>query len=116
MYNLPPCRVLDTRNPSGSLPFTGSLDVNVIGSGCGGTSAAQGYVLNATVVPSGSLGYLTLWPQGAGQPTVSTLNALDGAITNNMAIVPTNDTEISAYASAPNTTHLILDMSGYFAP
>jgi hypothetical protein len=114
LYNLPPCRVLDTRNPSGSLPFTGQLDVNVIGSGCGGTSAAKGYVLNATVVPTGLLGYLTLWPQGAPQPTVSTLNALDGAITNNMAIVPTSDTDISAYSSG--STHLILDMSGYFAP
>jgi hypothetical protein len=62
------------------------------------------------------LGYLTLWSQGAAQPTVSTLNALDGAITNNMAIVPTNNTEISAYSSGPSTTYLILDMSGYFAP
>src|SRR6516162_9359039 len=56
LYNLPPCRVLDTRNPSGSQPFTGSLDVNVIGNGCGGASAAQGYVLNATVLPEGPLG------------------------------------------------------------
>jgi hypothetical protein len=116
LYNLPPCRVLDTRNPPGSPPFTGSLDVNVIGSGCGGTVGAQAYVFNATVVPSGGLGYLTLWPQGAAQPTVSTLNAVDGAITSNMAIVPTNTTEISAYASGPMPTHLILDISGYFAP
>jgi hypothetical protein len=116
LYNLPPCRVLDTRNPAGSPPFTGSLDADVLGSGCGGTSAAQAYVFNATVVPAIALGYLTLWPHGAAQPTVSTLNALDGAITSNMAIVPTNDTEISAYANTPNTTHLILDISGYFAP
>jgi hypothetical protein len=116
LYSLPPCRVLDTRNPPGSPPFTGSLDVNVIGSGCGGTSAAHSYVFNATVVPTIGLGYLTLWPHGAVQPTVSTLNAEDGAITSNMAIVPTNDTEISAYANTPNTAHLILDMSGYFAP
>jgi hypothetical protein len=116
LYNLPPCRVLDTRNPPGSPAFTGSEDVNVIGSVCGGTSAAQEYVLNATVVPTGLLGYLTLWPQGTAQPTVSTLNALDGAITNNMAIVPANNTEVSAYASGPGATHLILDISGYFAP
>jgi hypothetical protein len=114
LYNLPPCRVLDTRNPPGSPPFIGSLDVNVIGSGCGGTRGAQAYVFNATVVPSGGLGYLTLWPQGAARPTVSTLHAGDGAITSNMAIVPTSNTEISAYAS--DATHLILDMSGYFAP
>jgi alpha-tubulin suppressor-like RCC1 family protein len=115
LYNLPPCRVLDTRNPLAA-PFTGSVDVDVIGSGCGGASGLQGYVLNATVVPSGDLAWLTLWPQGAAQPTVSTLNALDGAITSNMAIVPTSNTEISAYASGPNSTQLILDISGYFAP
>jgi len=86
----------------------------VIGSGCGGTSAVQAYVFNATVVPEGPLGYLTLWPQGSVQPVVSTLNAENGDITSNMAIVPTSNTEISAFAS--NTTYLILDLFGYFAP
>jgi hypothetical protein len=114
LYTLPPCRVLDTRQPSGSPPFVGQIDVNVLTSVCGGTPAAQAYVFNASVVPAGSLGYLTLWPQGTTQPTVATLNALDGAITNNMAIVPTNNTHISAYAT--NSTHLILDMFSYFAP
>jgi hypothetical protein len=105
---------LDTRNPPGAPPFTGTIDVNVIGSGCGGTSAAQAYVFNATVVPEGPLGYLTLWPQGSAQPLVSTLNAMDGEITSNMAIVPTTNAEISAFAS--NNTYLILDIFGYFAP
>jgi hypothetical protein len=114
LYKLPPCRVLDTRNPPGSAPFTGAIDVNVLGAVCGGTGAAQGYVFNSTVVPVGSLGYMTLWSHVNSQPTVSTLNALDGAITSNMAIVPTNDTEISAFAANP--THLILDLFGYFAP
>ncbi len=42
---------------------------------------------------------LTLWPHGEGQPTVSTLNAYDGFINSNMAIVPTNDGSIDAYAA-----------------
>ena len=45
---------------------------------------------------------------------VSTLNATDGAITSNMAIVPTTNGSIDAYASA--LTQLILDISSYFAP
>ena len=45
---------------------------------------------------------------------VSTLNAYDGFITSNMAIVPTNNGSIDAYADA--LTQLILDISGYFAP
>jgi hypothetical protein len=113
LYNLVPCRVLDTREPAGAQPFDGTRNVNVSET-CGVSGAAQAYVFNATVVPPAPLGYLTMWPQGEPQPVVSTLNAVDGAITNNMAIVPTANGSISAYASDP--THLILDIFGYFAP
>ena len=114
LFNLSPCRVIDTRNPAGSPPFNGLLNVDVGGSPCGSPSAARSYVLNATVVPPAPLGFLTLWPQGATQPLVSTLNAADGAVTSNMAIVPTTNGSISAFGS--NATHLVLDISGYFAP
>jgi hypothetical protein len=113
-YPVPPCRVLDSRSPPGSPPFTNTMNVNVIGSGCANAAAAEAYVFNATVVPSGSLGYLTLWPEATAQPVVSTLNALDGSVTSNMAIAPASNNAISAYASDP--TYLILDTSGYFAP
>jgi len=119
MYPVAPCRVLDTRqvgNGRNGQPFTGTLSppVNVVGSVCAPPSSALAYVFNATVVPSGSLGYLTLWPDGSGQPVVSTLNAVDGFITSNMAIVPTTNGSIDAYAAG--LTQLILDISGYFAP
>jgi hypothetical protein len=78
-------------------------------------TAAQADVFNATVVPQGSLGYLTLWPDGGSQPVVSTLNAYDGVVTSNMAIVPAGmDGKIDAYAYG--LTNLILDISSYFAP
>ena len=113
LYSVTPCRVLDSRQPSGTLPFSGKRDVDVAGSPCGIPLDAQAHVFSAAVVPSGSLGYLTLWPQGQSQPVVSTLNALDGAITSNLAIVSTANGSISAWAADP--THLILDISGYFA-
>jgi hypothetical protein len=113
LINVAPCRVLDTRIPSGSPPFKGTRDANVAASGCGAPASAQAYVLNATVVPPGVLGYLTLWPQGATQPVVSTLNANDAAITSNMAIVPTTNGSINAFAQ--DLTHLVLDISAYFA-
>lgn len=108
---VPPCRVLDTRLPAGSTPFTGQLDVNVTASPCGLPATAQAYALNATVVPPGILGFLTLWPQGVVQPNASTLNS-DGNITSNLGIIPTNNGSISAFASSP--TFLILDVSGFF--
>jgi len=45
---------------------------------------------------------------------VSTLNAIDGVVTSNMAVVPTNNGSIDAYAS--QMTQLVLDISSYFAP
>jgi hypothetical protein len=60
------------------------------------------------------LGYLTLWPDTEDKPVVSTLNAIDGAITSNMAIVPNVNGKTDAFASG--VTQLILDINGYFAP
>lgn len=114
-YPTAPCRVIDTRNNNGQ-PFSGTLNppVNVVGSPCAPPGTATGYVFNATVVPSPTLGYLTLWPDRETQPVVSTLNAYDGFVTSNMAIVPNLDGSTDAYAFG--TTQLILDISGYFAP
>jgi hypothetical protein len=111
-YRFTPCRVLDTRLGNGL--FNGTLPVNVSGSACNIPTAQGAYVLNATVVPPGPLWYLTLWPNGTAMPVVSTLNSDDGQITSNMAIVPTTNGTINAYATNP--TQLILDISGYFAP
>ena len=115
-YAVTPCRVYDSRNNNGQ-PFTGERTVPIAGSSCAPPSNAGAYVFNAAVVPSGSLGYLTLWPDQNPQqppPGVATLNAYDGFITSNMAIVPSLDGSIDAYAYG--TTWLILDLSAYFAP
>ena len=112
LYNVIPCRVLDTRKPAGSGPFSGNLNVNATANSCGIPVGSQAYVLNVTVVPPAALGYLTLWPQGATQPVASTLNALDAAITSNLALVPATNGSISAFPSNP--THLVLDIFGFF--
>jgi hypothetical protein len=113
LYPMTPCRVLDTR-PPGSGTFSGMIPVNVLGSTCS-VPAALAYVFNATVVPqNGPMGYLTLWPDAEGMPVVSTLNAYDGAVTSNMAIVPTLNGDVDAFAYNP--TNLIMDIFSYFAP
>ncbi len=68
---------------------------------------SQAVVLNSTVVPTGGLGYLTLWDGSATQSVVSTLNS-GGAIASNLAIVPTSSDDIGFYASDP--TYLIFDL------
>ena len=114
LYTVTPCRVLDTRQPAGASPFSGQRDVPVVAAGCAIPASARAHVVSATVVPPGPLGYLTLWAQGESQPTVASLNALDGAVTSNLAIVPTANGSMSSFSSNP--VHLVLDIFGYFAP
>ena len=116
LYPTLPCRVIDTRNVGNGQPFGGTLSppVDVVDSSCGIPSSAQAYVFNATAIPSPTLNYLTLWPDGESQPVVSTLNAVDGFVTSNLAIVPNQNGKIDAYAQG--MTQLILDISSYFAP
>jgi hypothetical protein len=114
LYNVTPCRVLDTRIPQGMPPVVGTINVNVVSSPCAITSAAEAYVFNVTALPAVGLGHLTLWPQGAPQPSPSTLNSWDGALANNLATITTTNGMISAFASDP--AYLIFDIFGYFAP
>ncbi len=116
LYPAVPCRTIDTRSIGNGAPFSGTLSppVDVVDGPCAIPGTAQAYVFNATVVPSPTLGFLTLWPDGKSQPVVSTLNASDGWTASNMAIVPNSDGKTDAFASG--TTQLILDISSYFAP
>jgi hypothetical protein len=123
---LAPCRVVDTRPEEGKLaPFGPDMIL-------GGTSrdfpiatedahclippSAKAVSANVTVVPQdpwSGLGYLTLWPTGRPQPWVSTLNSHDGRVVANAAIIPIGDNySISAFAA--NSTHLVIDINGYF--
>jgi hypothetical protein len=120
-YTMSPCRVCDTRGPVGQLggPIlaareTRTFPVNLHES-CKLPTTAEAYSLNATVVPTGPLWYLTLWPTGEPIPFVSTLNSPLGLIVANAALVPAGAAgSINTFVT--NETHLILDANGYFAP
>jgi hypothetical protein len=117
-YNATPCRLVDTRSATGPLggPVMNSGTSRAFPlptSTCGLPATASAYSLNTTVVPEGQLAYLTLWPTGEVQPFVSTLNALDGQIVANAALVPAG-TQGSVDVFVFNTTHVIIDTNGYF--
>jgi hypothetical protein len=115
LYSVQPCRVVDTRHTA--LGFVGELTIPVLtppGLPCVTARNAEAFVLNATVYPLGSLNYLTLWANGESQPGTWTLNAADGAVTSNLAIVSSANGSIDAYASG--RTQMTLDIITYFAP
>lgn len=135
-----PCRLVDTRGAAagfnGMDPFAGppvpgggtltipvqsptEASTNTAPAPCGVIpSIAQAYSVNLTVVPvaGGAVDYVSLWPSGAPQPFVSTLNDPQGAIVANSAIIPAGAPfgGINVYNAGPAATDVIIDMNGYF--
>jgi hypothetical protein len=117
LYRMTPCRLVDTRRTVESLggpSLSGERKFPVEQSKCALPKEAKALSLNVTTVPLPRLGFLTIWPSGSGRPLVSTLNALDGAITSNGAWIGIGAGGISAFSS--DETHVIIDAGGYFAP
>jgi hypothetical protein len=118
-YAATPCRIVDTRKtPDGTFagPIMGASETRTfpLSQGpCGISDSAAAYSLNMTVQPSGYLGYLTAWPAGEAQPQVSTLNALEGQIVANAALVPAG-TGGAVNVFVTNATHVLIDANGYF--
>lgn len=117
-----PCRVVDSRSGQGTTGEYGppllrggeTRAFHIAAGRCSGIPAtAQAYSVNVTVVPSGNLGYLSMWPSDQAQPLVSTLNAPKGGIVANAAIVPAAASgAVSVFVTDP--TDVVLDINGYF--
>lgn len=114
------CRASDTRNAAG--PYGGpifgdetSRTIALPASSCSGIpSNAKGYVVNATALPDGSpMPFLTLWPTGQPRPNASVLNAFQGQVVTNSAIIPAG-TNGAIDIFAFRRTHVVLEVSGYF--
>lgn len=114
------CRAVDTRLANGTFggpifESDASRSYPLTSSPCGGIPAnARGYVVNATALPNGSpMPFLTLWPTGQTRPNASTLNAFEGQIVTNTAILPAGPSS-SIDVFAFRRTHIVLDVSGFF--
>ena len=120
-----PCRAVDTRVAAG---LTGEFGPPALAAGeirnfqlyaspnCSSTipSTVKAYAANITVIPVGSLSYLSAWPTGASQPSVSTLNSPLGTVLANAATVMAGtDGAISIYVT--DDTELVVDVTGYYA-
>jgi hypothetical protein len=118
-----PCRVVDTRVGQ---PFTGAFGPPSLSGGatrsfplqssptCSIPAVAQAYSMNVTVVPPGPVGFITVFPTGQPLPLAATVNAQQGYIVGNAAIVPAGTGgAIDVFASS--STDIVIDINGYFA-
>jgi glucose/arabinose dehydrogenase len=119
-HTVTPCRVFDTRTPSG--PWggprlaAGADRTFVVGGRCSVPSTARAVSVNVTVTEPTDFGYLTLFPSGGTVPFASTINFRPGQTRANSAAVtlgPAGDLVVRA-GMASGGVHVILDVSGYF--
>ena len=127
-YPLTPCRVVDTRGPTG--PQGGpALAANTIRSftiinvnGCGVPSTAKAAAMNVTAILATDNGDLRIWPYNSPVPLASVINfsTADFALANG-AIIPLaniSGIDLSVQTDMPpgsnGTVHLVIDVAGYF--
>jgi hypothetical protein len=121
-YTLPPCRVLDTRNPTGplagpSLQPGATRTFDVAASACGIPATAKAISVNLTVTGPVGPGHLTLYPGDAVQaPLASTINFSANQTRANNAVLPLasdGSGTINVLAGTGGTVDFILDVNGY---
>ena len=117
-YTVTPCRVLDTRLPSGPLggPTLAAGEVRSLplGGNCGIPSDAEAVVANITVVNPSAQGDFELSPTGSSFHT-SALNFQAGqTLANNAILALFGNGHTTVHLSSLGHADLIVDVSGYF--
>ena len=120
-FTVAPCRIADTRNPTG--PYGGpALDTNsdrsfVVAGQCGIPATAQAVAFNFAIVQPTSGGNIRVYPGGGVLPLSAAMNYSAGQIRANNAIVnlgPAGDVLVHLGQGAGTTAHLVIDVNGYF--
>ena len=118
-YTVTPCRVFDTREVSGptlGAPLNcGTAQSFTVAGKCGVPGSATAVSLNLTGTGSTAQGNLRLFAAGTPAPLVSSLNYVAGQTRANNAVAPLGDGgQVSVLCSPSGTTHVVLDVNGYF--
>ncbi|HVS05255.1 MAG TPA: CAP domain-containing protein [Candidatus Dormibacteraeota bacterium] len=119
-----PVRILDTRSGIGgfSSPVGPAGTIVLTLAGWGGvplmTSTspvpATAVVLNVTAVNPSTASYLTLFPDGAAQPSTSDLNFMAGQTIPNLVVVRIGANGNLDFFNAAGTTDVIADVVGWY--
>ncbi len=119
-FPLPPCRIVDTRNPTGPYggpPLSaGSTRTFVLAGQCGIPVGAGAASVNITVVSPSSGGALKLNPAGA-TPTAATailFNSLKTRANNAIVFLSSSGAASVEDDQTSGTTNFLLDVNGYF--
>jgi hypothetical protein len=119
-YTVPPCRVVDTRNATGSYggpALSANTDRSFVLAGqCGIPSGAKAVSVNVTVAQPAASGDLRLYAGGTARPVASQINYRAGQTRANNGFAPlgaTGDLAVRCDQASGNV-QVIIDVNGYF--
>ncbi|WP_030438106.1 choice-of-anchor D domain-containing protein [Actinoplanes subtropicus] len=112
-HPITPQRITDTRS---GLGYPTAFGPGVSGTVTAPASVSQASALafNVTAVNPTASTYLTLWPAGIAQPTVSNLNPAAGQTVANAAIVGLGTNKAFSIYNAGGSTNVLVDVVGTF--
>jgi hypothetical protein len=114
---VPPARLLDTRSGIGA-PLAPLVPGSSISTNVGGMppvpSTATAVVLNVTATNVTGPSFVTVWPDGEGQPGTSNLNVSAGQTVANLVICRLGEAGALRFASPVAQCDVIADVLGYF--
>jgi hypothetical protein len=116
-----PCRIVDTRSPSGpyggqALPPSFDRFFDVTGT-CGVPTSARAIAAIYTVVSPSASGHIRLFPADQERPDASALNFTAGMVraNNGLLKLPLDGLgDLGIYNASAGTAHLVIDVTGYF--
>jgi hypothetical protein len=119
-YTVTPCRIVDTRDPTGPSggPALSAGDVRSFPAAgmCGIPSTARAIAANIAVyLPTGN-GDLRAFPAGGAAPMASALNFRPGIVRANSAVIPLGaGGQVAIQCDmSPGGTNMFIDVFGYF--
>lgn len=121
-HALSPTRILDTRPGAPRSPVTATpgqpiganAAINVSTAFAGIPSGAHAVVVNITGIEPSAGTYLAAYASGTTRPNASTLNLNPGEVRANLAMVPVGQGGTFALYNAVGSTHVAVDIVGYF--
>jgi uncharacterized repeat protein (TIGR01451 family) len=120
-YTVAPCRLLDTRNPTGPYggPAVTALSVRnfVVGGQCGIPATAKALSFNITVTGGTHLGDVRVYAGGTTKPVTSVINYAAGqtVANNGICMLGATSADINVASDQPTgTVEVIIDVNGYF--
>jgi hypothetical protein len=117
-HALTPCRVLDTRDGPGGPLTAGSVRFLDVAGSCGVPSTVRTVAVNVTAVSPTASGEIELY-DCAPADAAGTVRFNVGGTRANNAIVGLNangEVQVRADLNAAGSTHVLVDVVGYFEP